>query len=421
MKHLFFALFALAAPDIIAQVTPPPGNALQLTGTNYVEVADHSALDLNSNTTIEGWFDFCEGDMIFSKNWCNNNGGYHLRINDDGTITWNALSVSTCNVTGANMSETSSTMYNFSEWHHFAVTVAVAAGHTTVKVYMDHDPAPALTVSAPWMIYNNTEPFRMGIYKSLSGSFTNSSKGRIKDFRVYSSVIPFNDQCRDVPSAGPIMRWEMQSGSGSIVPNSVPGLPTGRNKVNNGFATAAYLDAAPVLRNVNLVSSVQNGCIGQVIQLSSPEFASVYSWKIITPGTGIYVPLAGNDNTLTYTAAESGTYSFQITGTIGSCSISDNVALSIKGCHLSVSEEETYTPAVYPNPSSDRITIVLGEPAQDVTVRIFDTSGKIVQELRAEDNSESVNADISDLRAGVYFLRTTGKNGESGSVKVVKN
>ncbi len=67
---------------------------------------------------------------------------------------------------------------------------------------------------------------------------------------------------------------------------------------------------------------------------------------------------------------------------------------------------------VYPNPSTDRITIEsLDANAEMKSLEVYDITGKLIKSLNYETISQSQSIDIADLQSGVYVLNIqTDKN-----------
>ncbi len=60
--------------------------------------------------------------------------------------------------------------------------------------------------------------------------------------------------------------------------------------------------------------------------------------------------------------------------------------------------------SVYPNPASDHVNIVLSDSAENVSVELYDTMGRIViDKVTSEENRIKIN--ISGIASGVYYLK----------------
>lgn len=74
--------------------------------------------------------------------------------------------------------------------------------------------------------------------------------------------------------------------------------------------------------------------------------------------------------------------------------------------------------AVYPNPASDVLNINAKNNTAIKEIQLTDVNGRTVKTVKANETTSQVN--ISDLNAGVYFLKVTSDLG-TGTTKVVKN
>ena len=77
--------------------------------------------------------------------------------------------------------------------------------------------------------------------------------------------------------------------------------------------------------------------------------------------------------------------------------------------------ENISTKFIYPNPSTDKITL---NAAVAVDIRIYNYTGQVVKSIL--NNTGQV--DVSDLNNGIYFLQVSSKNSSTSSIyKFVKN
>lgn len=73
---------------------------------------------------------------------------------------------------------------------------------------------------------------------------------------------------------------------------------------------------------------------------------------------------------------------------------------------------------VTPNPSINEVTFDFGDVLDDVAIRIYDLSGKLVSNTEASTGSAIIN--ISDLHSGSYIYTLTTVSGASTTGKIVK-
>ncbi|MBP3253854.1 MAG: choice-of-anchor D domain-containing protein [Bacteroidales bacterium] len=107
---------------------------------------------------------------------------------------------------------------------------------------------------------------------------------------------------------------------------------------------------------------------------------------------------------------------------------SDTVLLqtlqSVDGCDSSVTKITYYqyqdgnaliqvqqdnTLLLYPNPANEKITLQMTPVNHSVQIQITDNSGKTVKTVELKAFARLLTIDVSDLKNGVYYLRTEGK------------
>ncbi|HLV14519.1 MAG TPA: peptidoglycan DD-metalloendopeptidase family protein [Xanthomarina sp.] len=84
---------------------------------------------------------------------------------------------------------------------------------------------------------------------------------------------------------------------------------------------------------------------------------------------------------------------------------------------LSVNEEVLNTTAIYPNPTTDNVSIRTTTNLESAS--LYDLSGKLIKFIRFNEAS-SYNVDLFNISKGMYFLKITSADGEQESFKLVK-
>ena len=90
-------------------------------------------------------------------------------------------------------------------------------------------------------------------------------------------------------------------------------------------------------------------------------------------------------------------------------------------CDVSVREltENSLVQTLYPNPSSDKVTLAFVNATAEHTIVLMDVTGKII---RTEKTSSSeFTFEKSSIQAGIYFLKVIASNGQSSVHKIVFN
>ncbi len=72
--------------------------------------------------------------------------------------------------------------------------------------------------------------------------------------------------------------------------------------------------------------------------------------------------------------------------------------------------ELTHTIRLYPNPVLDEL-IIFSPISIEGTISVFDMTGKLLKYLPAEKIEENLIINLSDLKAGVYFIKISSENG----------
>jgi subtilisin-like proprotein convertase family protein len=76
-------------------------------------------------------------------------------------------------------------------------------------------------------------------------------------------------------------------------------------------------------------------------------------------------------------------------------------------------------PLVYPNPFEDSISVYFGNPGSTISLKIFTSDGRLIQNMMAEVEADGTQIDLEALSSGLYFVQFSG-NGVSGTAKIIK-
>lgn len=131
------------------------------------------------------------------------------------------------------------------------------------------------------------------------------------------------------------------------------------------------------------------------------ESATMFTWDF---GDGT----TSNEENPTHTYSANGNYQVTLTCLIGDCQSSASMNLEISG--LSQAEFESNNIKIYPNPSSDFVTI---EHKGVSSISVFDVNGKKVS-LPYFITDAGVRIDVQSISEGIYFIRlNNGTNEQS--------
>lgn len=155
-------------------------------------------------------------------------------------------------------------------------------------------------------------------------------------------------------------------------------------------------------------------CLGDSVQLKTSYNGSwLYQWK--KNNTNI----SGATSNKIY-AKTAGSYKVKVTSPNGCSTISSPILISVpcRGIDSEIPENNIFSVEVSPNPSSGEFNIYFNTSGlQNVTITIYDISGKLLQKETGYMQNYMIKAD--DLTAGLYyaFISTCGMN---RTVKLVK-
>ena len=93
-----------------------------------------------------------------------------------------------------------------------------------------------------------------------------------------------------------------------------------------------------------------------------------------------------------------------------------NVAMA---CDVSIKETENNAilEELYPNPSSQFVTVVFKNAGEDHTITLTDMTGKIIQTERTKEKNYIIHK--NDLANGIYFLKAVNERGEYSVKKIM--
>ncbi len=90
-------------------------------------------------------------------------------------------------------------------------------------------------------------------------------------------------------------------------------------------------------------------------------------------------------------------------------------------CDVSIRDlqENNLIQSIFPNPSSDKVTLVFVNGALEHTIALMDVTGKVVKSEKT--NASEFTFEKSTIEAGIYFLKVIASNGQSSVHKIVFN
>jgi len=84
--------------------------------------------------------------------------------------------------------------------------------------------------------------------------------------------------------------------------------------------------------------------------------------------------------------------------------------------------EEILEFKLYPNPASDKVSIVISSKGVHLTsmISLYDINGSLITESKVIEGNSKHNLDISNFAAGVYIMHGHLSNGQSFSERFIK-
>lgn len=98
------------------------------------------------------------------------------------------------------------------------------------------------------------------------------------------------------------------------------------------------------------------------------------------------------------------TYTDPITGCSGTCSFVITVQLE-----TGINEAKLSDYSIYPNPNTGSFNIILNNKLSNVTYKIYDTKGSIIDSGIIYDNNTEINL-TNDIKSGVYYIKLITEN-----------
>jgi len=116
-----------------------------------------------------------------------------------------------------------------------------------------------------------------------------------------------------------------------------------------------------------------------------------------------------------------GTYTAELEGTDQSGnSDSVTVIITIIDTILNITDQETTSFTMYPNPANTKVTIDVGDHISLRKIEIYDIIGKLIIDKTLEQSTQTYSVDISDLPSSVYFVSVIDEYEKRTVKKLIK-
>jgi hypothetical protein len=106
------------------------------------------------------------------------------------------------------------------------------------------------------------------------------------------------------------------------------------------------------------------------------------------------------------------TYFLQVQAVCGSVSSEWSNTLVVKTKNVGIDDHLLSTIKLYPNPTSDELSIEWGMEYEVTNIEVFDVYGKLINIIGVNTYSpQTARINVSNLASGMYFVRFTTNNG----------
>ncbi|MCB9195585.1 MAG: PKD domain-containing protein [Flavobacteriales bacterium] len=203
----------------------------------------------------------------------------------------------------------------------------------------------------------------------------------------------------------------------------------------NTGANTATITVTPTTQTTYTVIGQNGSCAGSPVQVTvgvnpSPTVVAGSDVTSVAVGGTVNFNNAGSNATsyswnfgdgqnstqgfVAHTYNVAGTYTVTLTGTIGTCTVTDQITIVVSGSGVGIDQVNLENNVlVYPNPNNGQFNLKLDfGVAQDVQVRLFSAIG---QEVASKDlgmiTSTVQEFDVSNHAEGVYFVQINTTSG----------
>jgi len=438
MKHkfiVFATLFLMAIGSLAAQTT----NGLSLDGVNdyvggYGDVYDMGTSDM----TVSAWFKansgLDSGGIVGKSSYRSNFGRWSIVFEND------ILKVMVQFVTGTAITHNVgvANAYNNNTWNNITV---VFDRDAFLTVYMNGQYHSQVSISAYNGInMNNSDVFMIGRYQSVDGTGPHPTfgifGGSIDDVRIWNVALDastiantYNTEITNLPQNGLVGYWNFNETEGTIA-NDLSGSGNHGTLINGPTWSSGAIVTLPVelssftatitsqyFVQLHWVTQSETDALGYMIYRSldndlehaiqvSPLINATntatqvnyeYTDAEVTPGTWYYwlqsLDLNGN---------------FDFHGPV-LATVTTEQGGDAPGITLS-----TGIANVYPNPFNPSLNIQYSlKVAQDVSIRIYNTRGQMVQSFELGNREAGVHNlswDANGQATGIYLIRMQAGN-----------
>ncbi|MBI3240597.1 MAG: T9SS type A sorting domain-containing protein [Flavobacteriia bacterium] len=219
-----------------------------------------------------------------------------------------------------------------------------------------------------------------------------------------------NSDCRIIANPPSLLR-------GCIGINGVPTTPTGPTDsiivTITAWVTVPFVGSQTTIQDVKIALNVFDQpditvTTTSTTLTSNEAGATAYQWLDCDNGNA---PIVG-ETSATFTPSASGNYAVEVTT---GCADTSACTAFTATAGLATSSVSPFS--IYPNPTTDQITIAFTQQSDEVSVTVYSASGQVVSN-NSYTNVSKIETPITG-EAGIYIIELT-MNGETLRSKITK-
>lgn len=237
----------------------------------------------------------------------------------------------------------------------------------------------------------------------------------------------FTIQAAPNPSSNNFATSVQSYGFTIIVPDGVT-IDTGNTTSLGGAANATFFDGSAI-GHASIDGYLVTETLGSPISLPAPSAATnsdLYTFTVNGNPTSGTLYILENNSAIATTVTplksfmqadmiDNGMAQFVNVVDPNGAAVSGTSSFEFNTLTVEDIEDESFELSLFPNPAKDFVKILAPEHVSDISVSIFDNTGKYIGVNLKPDNS----INISHLSTGVYFVKITLNNNTSINKKLI--
>ncbi|MDZ4663469.1 MAG: LamG-like jellyroll fold domain-containing protein [Bacteroidota bacterium] len=397
-----------------------PASALHLNGSSDNVIVNHHAslnMSITDAFTVETWFKTTHTgqESVISK------------MADIPPYTGYDISVQFGKLTFAYISAYSSSciffdinpIINDGNWHHVAVVYKGIPSASTIAVYLDGvSQTKNIIVDNLSSSINTTLPFTIGSRNNTAFYFSGSlDETRVWRRALCQSEILAHKNCELVGNEPNLVAYYKYNQGIAAGNNTTISILNDVTATNSGTLTNFTLNG-PSSNFIVGTTSITGTCgnYGGLSVVGTSTLCRGQNTTLTANGAITYTWNTNSTNT-TIAVSPTVTTTYTVYGTdAGNCVSRTSYTVSVFDCTgLNNLNTNGANISIYPNPTQNGLLTIKGAHKCDVV--ITNAVGQIVDVLK--NSNETVEIDLSEKAAGIYFIQLRSENNTS-TFKVIK-